>query len=68
MASLPKATSVDAFVKISIVLAGTMEIPDWALHLNGGKDFLDCPVYTFLIEHPKLGKVFFDLGLHTVRS
>jgi hypothetical protein len=65
--ALPIATTPDAFVKVRIVLAGTMGIPDWALHANGTKEFLHCPVYAFFIEHEKLGrKVFFDLGLSTV--
>jgi len=67
MAGLPKATSSNAFVDVTIILSGTMGIPDWALHLDGTKEFRDCPVYAFLIEHQHLKrKVFFDLGLSTV--
>jgi hypothetical protein len=67
MATLPKAISADAFVNVTIVAGGDMAIPDWALHLDGTKEFSKCPVYTFLIEHEKLGKkVFFDQGLSTV--
>jgi hypothetical protein len=66
MATLPKAISADAFVNVTIVAGGDMAIPDWALHLDGTKEFRKCPVYTFLIEHEKLGKkVFFDQGLST---
>jgi hypothetical protein len=67
MATLPNAISADAFVAVTIVAGGDMAIPDWALHLDGTKEFSRCPVYTFLIEHEKLGKkVFFDQGLSTV--
>jgi hypothetical protein len=65
--SLPAATSDNAFVGVTIIPAGTIGIPDWALHLNGTKEFRQCPVYAFLIEHRQLKqKVFFDLGLSTV--
>jgi hypothetical protein len=67
MADLPNATSNHAFVNVTIILSGTMGIPDWALHLHGTKEFRDCPVYAFLIEHQHLKrKVFFDVGLSTV--
>jgi hypothetical protein len=66
MATLPDAISADAFVTVTIVAGGDMAIPDWALHLDGTKEFSKCPVYTFLIiEHEKLGKkVFFDQGIN----
>jgi hypothetical protein len=67
MPDLPKTDSSSAFVDVSIILSGTMAIPDWALHLDGTQEFRDCPVYAFLIEHHHLKKkIFFDLGLSTV--
>jgi hypothetical protein len=67
MADLPTKSSPDAFVDVTIIQAGTMGIPDWALHLNGSKEFRHCPVYAFLIKHKQQNKaIFFDLGLHTV--
>jgi hypothetical protein len=67
MSSLPKATSSTAYVDITLIETGTIDIPLWALHQDGPQDMTRIPVYCFLIEHGSLGKkVMFDLGVPKV--
>jgi hypothetical protein len=69
MSSLPKATSSTAYVDITLIETGTIDIPLWALHQDGPQDTIRIPVYCFLIEHGSLGKkVMFDLGVPKVFS
>jgi len=67
MSSLPKATSSTAYVDITLIETGTIDIPLWMLHQGGPEGMIRIPVYCFLIEHGSLGKkVMFDLGVPKV--
>jgi hypothetical protein len=58
-----------AYVDITLIENGTIDIPLWALHQDGPQDTIRIPVYCFLIEHRSLGKkVMFDLGVPKVFS
>jgi hypothetical protein len=66
---LPKPASSTAYVDVTLIPAGKLDIPDYTLHQNGTEKLLICPDYAFLIEHNALGKkVFFDLGIAKVLS
>jgi hypothetical protein len=67
MGPLPLPSSATAYVDITIILTGSIDIPEWALHEGATNDVVKCPVYAFLVEHKALGKkAFFDLGIHNV--
>jgi len=64
MASLPKSSSPSAYVDISIIEGGQLDVPKNLIEKDGSEGKNVVPSYAFLIEHKGLGKkVFFDLGL-----
>ena len=57
----------DSVVQVSIINTTThiAKIPATAFfqpHINGF-DFISCPAFSFLIDHPLRGKYVFDLGV-----
>lgn len=67
--TLPQALLATAFVDIAIIPTGTITLPEYTLHKDGGDKLITIPVYAFLIEHEALGKkAFFDLGVPKVSS
>jgi hypothetical protein len=66
MTSLPRASSSNAYVDISLIPTGVLSLPDNFLHKNGNPEKIGVvPDYAFLIEHKASGKkLFFDLGIH----
>jgi len=67
MSGLPSASSSSAWVDVTIVSAGALNMPGHYILKDAPEDLITIPDYAFLIEHKTLGKkVFFDVGMAKV--
>jgi hypothetical protein len=65
--SLPKPSSQSAYVEVTIISAGSLDMPEYFINKDAPEDSITLPDYAFLIEHKGLGKkVFFDVGIAKV--
>lgn len=65
--SLPKPSSDSAYVDVTIVLGGSLEMPEYFINKDGSKSNITLPDYAFIIQHKKLQKnILFDVGLEKV--
>ena len=63
--SLPRDTPGQHYVKVSALAAGFFELPDSEVFADSleTSTVVRVPSFVFLLDHPKHGKLLFDLGV-----